>query len=174
MRITLQITSGPESSRKLWLVEGQAIVVGRTEAAELVVPDDPRMSGAHFSVAWVDGEFRIRDLESTNGTCLNGVKVSDAPLEDGDEITAGHTRFAVQMESADAARPDDLAASSSVDPTTDAVRDGTGPNGLSLPADGEEEVAAGSWCPADTGASSTPLISATLKTRPAGRSGTGP
>jgi pSer/pThr/pTyr-binding forkhead associated (FHA) protein len=98
MRITLKISSMQESSRQFWLDRGQATVVGRTESAEFVVPDDFQMSGVHFSVSWVDGEFRIRDLNSTNGTTLNGQRILEAALHDGDEVVAGRTQFKVSIE----------------------------------------------------------------------------
>lgn len=98
MRITLEVSKGPDLQRKLWLCPGQAIVVGRTEAAEFVVPDDPKMSSVHFSISWVDSEFRVRDLNSTNGTTLNGKRLDESTLHDGDEVIAGSTHFKVSIE----------------------------------------------------------------------------
>ncbi len=39
------------------------------------------------------GSYTIEDLQSTNGTKVNGKRVRSAPLSDGDEIQIGHTRF---------------------------------------------------------------------------------
>lgn len=98
MRITLKISPDEESSRQFWLDSGQAIVVGRTESAEFAVPGDVQMSSMHFSVTWVEGEFKIRDLNSTNGTKVNGDPVREVTLKHGDEVVAGNTRFRVTLE----------------------------------------------------------------------------
>jgi len=39
------------------------------------------------------GAYTIEDLQSTNGTRVNGTRVRTATLADGDEIQVGHTRF---------------------------------------------------------------------------------
>jgi hypothetical protein len=51
----------------------------------------------HFEVALNEKEGRIRDLKSTNGTLLNGEKVGEAMLRDGDTIVAGETVFRVTV-----------------------------------------------------------------------------
>src|SRR4029453_10837498 len=40
-----------------------------------------------------DGGFLLRDLQSLNGTFIRGDRVTERPLEDGDEITMGSTRL---------------------------------------------------------------------------------
>jgi len=55
-------------------------------------PTDPSVSRTHALVAKVGGQWWIRDLESRNGTILNGLAVSTpigSALEDGDEIELG-------------------------------------------------------------------------------------
>lgn len=98
MRITLEISAGPEAGRRLWLGNGQSIIVGRTERAEFTVPSDLQMSSVHFQVAWLNGGFRLRDLKSTNGTTLNGERIQDADLKAGDVVVAGKTKFVISLE----------------------------------------------------------------------------
>ena len=50
MRVILQITSGPDAGRKVLLSALQSLQVGRTERADLSVPQDGRMSGVHFAL----------------------------------------------------------------------------------------------------------------------------
>ncbi len=56
------------------------------------------MSGVHFVVECDETGCRIRDLNSSNGTLVNGTKVGAATLQDGDQIVAGQTRFSVRTE----------------------------------------------------------------------------
>lgn len=53
--------------------------VGRGEDCALVV-DGPEVSRTHAEVFSVDGRWRVRDLESTNGTYLEGLRVETAEL----------------------------------------------------------------------------------------------
>lgn len=84
------------SAMLVGITDGQSIVVGRTsERAGMVVRRDPRMSATHFRITCDGRRAVLRDLKSSNGTFLNGQRVVEAELNDGDEILAGSTRFAV-------------------------------------------------------------------------------
>ena len=56
-----------------------------------VVLEDPAVSSLHFQIEAFGKEFFLRDLESRNGTLLNGTKVRYSQLLPGDQITAGKT-----------------------------------------------------------------------------------
>ncbi len=60
----------------------------------LVHIDDAFVSARHARVFWQAG-WRIADLASHNGTFLNGGRVSEAPLVDGDVIRVGDARISV-------------------------------------------------------------------------------
>jgi ABC-type multidrug transport system ATPase subunit/pSer/pThr/pTyr-binding forkhead associated (FHA) protein len=65
------------------------ITIGRAPGNDLVLPH-PSVSGRHAQVSkQPDGKFQIRDLGSTNGTFLNGVRVSTAVAGPGDRVTVG-------------------------------------------------------------------------------------
>jgi len=100
MRTTLEIVSGPYRGRKLVVGSGYAVKVGRTEWADVALPDDRHLSGVHFAVECGQQECHIRDLKSANGTRVNGKRISETLLGDGDEIEAGQTRFIVHAEHA--------------------------------------------------------------------------
>ena len=53
--------------------------------------DDPAISGLHFQIEAFGKEFFLRDLESRNGTFLNGTRIRYSQLLPGDQITAGKT-----------------------------------------------------------------------------------
>ena len=56
-----------------------------------VVLEDPAVSSQHFQIEAFGKEFFVRDLDSRNGTLLNGTKIRYSQLLAGDQITAGKT-----------------------------------------------------------------------------------
>ncbi len=98
MRVVLKVASGPLQGRSILLQAGQLIKVGRTEWADFAIPHDDRLSGMHFALQCDGQQCRLRDLESTNGTMVNGVPTLDTLLNDGDQIVAGRTSFVVEVE----------------------------------------------------------------------------
>jgi len=55
------------------------------------------MSTRHFAIICENEHCHIRDLASTNGTFVNGARVSEATLHDGDRIEAGSSVFRVRL-----------------------------------------------------------------------------
>ena len=72
--------------------------------ADVVLSDDAHMSSVHFVVECDEKGCLLRDLGSSNGTLVNGAKVSSARLAHGDTVMAGKTAFFVEtvMDSAEA------------------------------------------------------------------------
>jgi hypothetical protein len=98
MAVILEIKSGPLISRRLQCAVGQMVVVGRAEErVQFAVPDDDKMSGVHFAVECGPAGCRVIDKGSTNGTSLNGTKIQEAMLANGDEIKSGQTIFVVRI-----------------------------------------------------------------------------
>ena len=93
--VYLLIAAGPAAGRRFALPEGQVLRVGRNAAAEIPVPEDPRLSGFHFSVENAGAGITVRDLDSTLGTYLSGRSVSQGAASDGDKIVAGQSVFTV-------------------------------------------------------------------------------
>lgn len=115
MRVILEIQNGPFAGRKIVLASGQLTRVGRTKRADFGFPHDPHMSSVHFVLECDEKSCRVRDYNSSNGTLVNGQKVSAAVLSNGDQISAGQTTFVVQVEADDVGaspipREEDLAA----------------------------------------------------------------
>jgi pSer/pThr/pTyr-binding forkhead associated (FHA) protein len=70
--------------------------LGRDKGTEIVLRD-PEVSRRHARFASQDGVVFVEDLESSNGTFLNGRRVTDAiEVRAGDEIDVGTTRIAVK------------------------------------------------------------------------------
>lgn len=75
-----------------WNVEG-SLFIGRSDICNIYFDDD-RLSKQHFVIEVTKMACYIEDLESTNGTFVNGVKMGTRRmLLDGDVITAGREKF---------------------------------------------------------------------------------
>jgi S1-C subfamily serine protease len=82
--VWLTIRSGDQRGRVLH-VAGERFVVGRAEACELVLADE-RVSRQHCVLRpLADGRAFLQDLGSTNGTWVNGVRITGPVLLQGDE-----------------------------------------------------------------------------------------
>jgi len=75
-----------------WTITDKPVVVGRGDTAEAFV-DDEQLSRGHFLVDRQNGEFFLIDLESSNGTWVNGKKVSAFKLHGEEIIQAGASMF---------------------------------------------------------------------------------
>jgi hypothetical protein len=97
MKIFLELRSGPNAGTKTPLKIGQPLRLGRNPKADHAFPDDKSMSSLHFAIDYSEKGCRILDLQSSNGTFLNGARVKEASLANGDEIRAGNTVFIIRM-----------------------------------------------------------------------------
>jgi EAL domain-containing protein (putative c-di-GMP-specific phosphodiesterase class I) len=66
--------------------------IGRDEAADLRI-DSRRVSRRHAVINCEAGVYSIDDLDSTNGTFVNGEKISEAKLQSGDVLVFGDAEF---------------------------------------------------------------------------------
>lgn len=64
-------------------------IIGRNENCDLPIESN-RISREHVRIEMVDGMYTARDLGSTNGTFVNGVKTKESPLTDGDLLTVAN------------------------------------------------------------------------------------
>ncbi len=71
---------------------GPHTVLGRAEGADLVLADTG-VSRRHAELLTSDAGTLVRDLGSTNGTWVNGVRVHEQLLHDGDHLTVGATQL---------------------------------------------------------------------------------
>src|SRR5207248_10246540 len=69
--------------------------IGRRESCDVCL-QFPNISGMHCELFFRDGYWSIRDLNSTNGVKVNGVRVQGRPLKPGDEIAIAKRRFTIQ------------------------------------------------------------------------------
>ncbi len=67
-------------------------VLGRSETAGHTIYSS-KVSKEHAAIVLVDGRYVVRDLNSTNGTFVNGERIDEHPLNDGDIIHVAHVEF---------------------------------------------------------------------------------
>jgi hypothetical protein len=70
----------------------RTISVGRMPESNIVLAD-PNVSRNHAEIRPQGNTFLVVDLGSTNGTRVNGVRITEQELTDGDELTFGNTRM---------------------------------------------------------------------------------
>ncbi|HEX5483656.1 MAG TPA: FHA domain-containing protein [Terriglobia bacterium] len=92
-----EIQTGGLRGKTLVVEEGQTVSVGRTEKADFPLPQDTFLSRVHFALECGVAGCRVVDRQSANGTYLNGQKVSEAEVKDGDIIRAGQTEFLLRL-----------------------------------------------------------------------------
>jgi len=91
--ICLVVTDIKGDAKKVEMEINKSIFVGRAKMNNLSF-DDAKLSRQHFVIELDKGEFFITDLQTTNGTYLNGVALKGRRLlQEGDVITAGHEKI---------------------------------------------------------------------------------
>ena len=93
--MVLDAVGGPATGRSLE-VPPEGLRLGRSGALAC----DDTVSHEHADLSWTsDGDLAMRDLQSTNGTYVNGTRITGwAVLRPGDEIRLGATVLAVRWE----------------------------------------------------------------------------
>ena len=71
-------------------------IFGR-EKADIIL-GDPEVSATHFQVQNIDDTYHVFDMNSSNGTFLNGEQIVKAQLKEGDVIEVGKTSFRFALE----------------------------------------------------------------------------
>lgn len=87
------VVEGPDEGRAC-RIEG-VVVVGTDPKASLVLTDD-RVSRQHLQIEIEGGSFRVRDLESLNGTLYEGSSLNEARLPAGATLKLGRTVLRIQ------------------------------------------------------------------------------
>ncbi len=93
----LKIVAGENIGKEYKLDEGETII-GRRSTSTIVV-DNGKTSRDHAKISFKEDYYTINDLNSSNGTYLNGFAIEDEEiLEAGDEIQVGGIKFRLFLE----------------------------------------------------------------------------
>lgn len=80
------------------MLSGAVRTIGRSTGADFIV-DAALVSRVHCRVsALPTGELEVRDLDSTNGTYVNGARVETARLASGDKLRVGRVELVATQE----------------------------------------------------------------------------
>jgi hypothetical protein len=107
MRVSLNVIAGPQTGRSFTFDQHDTFMIGRSEDAQFCLPQDRFFSRHHCLIEIAPPQAFLRDLGSTNGTFVNGLRVETAYLKSGDRIQGGETVLEVEV----AADPAEVSAS---------------------------------------------------------------
>lgn len=93
---TLLVINGPNRGARFDVTRNEPLLIGRSVGTHIRV-DDTEMSRQHAKVLEDRGVYRVVDLQSANGTFVNGQRVSEHTLVNGDSIRLGATVLTFQM-----------------------------------------------------------------------------
>ena len=88
--LVLHVIQGPDKGRRFELPDHEPQMIGRS--SEALPLTDQTISRRHASLTPDEGQWYINDLQSSNGTFVNGVRVTDRRLlKPGDQVRTGMT-----------------------------------------------------------------------------------
>lgn len=94
-RLRLEILEGEGKGDVIALKEGD-YTFGRGREAKILIKDsEDTISRVHFKVGVKGGRVNVKDLNSTNGTKVNGIAIEEAELKKGDTISVGKVMLKV-------------------------------------------------------------------------------
>jgi len=87
---TLTVIQGPDRG-KMFEIDGEgALLIGRDPSCEITLRDPG--ASRHHATLIPDGEnYRLKDAGSSNGTFVNGAKITETAIQAGDQIRVGNT-----------------------------------------------------------------------------------
>ena len=103
------------------LVDKPILLLGRHPECDIQI-DSRKISRRHCCIAQVSDYLVVRDLGSTNGVRINGIRVTEGRLNAGDEVTLGNHRYQVTWDPNLAAAPARPPAKPTPQPLPSALR----------------------------------------------------
>ncbi len=88
VQFALRFISGKYQGGEFPLKEEREIIIGRSSELDMVLVED-MVSRQHARISTNTAGVRIEDLGSTNGTFVNGEKIKEASLTEGDRVLIG-------------------------------------------------------------------------------------
>lgn len=89
LKLRIRIKTGKSSEQNIETVIVSSLIVGRSDTCDIYI-DDAKLSRQHFAIENDNGDVYILDLQSKNGTMLNGIRLNGRQrVKSGDKILAG-------------------------------------------------------------------------------------
>jgi len=88
----VKVLVGRNEGREV-VIDKPSALVGRDELADIPIFGDPSVSRHHATIYRQDGRYLVADQGTAAGTLVNGQRVSQQYLQDGDEIQLGGVRM---------------------------------------------------------------------------------
>jgi pSer/pThr/pTyr-binding forkhead associated (FHA) protein len=96
----LKVSAEGDPEKTFRILPGNVRTIGRSTGADFIV-DAALVSRVHCRLtALPDGGLEVSDLESTNGTYVNGERVDRARLSSGDRVQMGRLELVATREEA--------------------------------------------------------------------------
>ncbi len=73
------------------------VTIGRSPDADIMIAQE-RISRIHCGISYEEGQYILKDLESKNGTFVNGENVTERALQPGDKIKVGSSILSFEQE----------------------------------------------------------------------------
>lgn len=86
------VGGGNNTFNERYVLTGSRVQVGRAETSDLVLPH-PTISTHHADLTEENGHWRLEDLDSRNGTFVNGHRITSQILANGDVVRFGQAEF---------------------------------------------------------------------------------
>lgn len=87
----LKVVAG-EPAGRVYVLRGREILIGRSDACEVVLNQEP-VSRIHAKITLGSVIVMVKDLDSTNGTFVDDIKIEQMALADGSRVKIGATVF---------------------------------------------------------------------------------
>ena len=97
MQMLLEIADGPRKGHTFELPDECVVLIGRSHRCHCRLGPDKQCSRVHLIMEVAAPGCRLRDLGSLNGTFVNGNRVEEAEVGDGDVILVGRTKLLVRV-----------------------------------------------------------------------------
>ena len=87
----------PDGTEKSLEFGNKPLIVGRLPESEISVRE-AFISRVHCGISYINNQFTLKDLGSTNGTYRNGARVFECTLAAGDKIQVGNTTIVFEID----------------------------------------------------------------------------
>ena len=91
------IDSGDEENCYTIYLGGDMSIGRKVDECDVVIEGDDALSKCHCKLSLREGEVYVKDLDSSNGTFVNGKKIAGSVLREGDELKIGSRSYCVRF-----------------------------------------------------------------------------